>query len=90
MPPGAESSNRSPPEGLEAEGDSTSKSKSFSDVEKMRREIRQLQEKRAAAMMNEVVELQRERDTAVARVKILKQTLEGKFSNNKTGGGCKP
>lgn len=51
---------------------------SLADMEKMRKEIKQLQEKRAAAMMNEVVELQSERDTALGRVKILKQTLEGK------------
>lgn len=51
---------------------------SLAHMEKMRQEIRQLQEKRAAAMMNEVVELQRERDTAVGRVKIMKQTLEGR------------
>ncbi len=47
-------------------------------MERMRKEIRQLQEKRAAAMMNEVVEMQRERDMAVGRVKILTQTLEGR------------
>lgn len=58
---------------LEAEGEQSK----GNSLDKMRKEIRQLQEKRAAAMMNEVVELQRERDTAVARVKILKQSLEG-------------
>lgn len=58
------------------------KKNSLEEVEKMRREIRQLQEKRAAAMMNEVVELQRERDTAIARVKILKQSLEGKSDSD--------
>ncbi len=51
--------------------------RSLEDMERMRKEIRQLQEKRAAAMMNEVVEMQRERDMAVGRVKILTQTLEG-------------
>ena len=51
--------------------------RSLADVEKMRKEIHTLQEKRAAAMMNEVVELQKERDVATGRVKILKQTLEG-------------
>lgn len=50
---------------------------SLADMDKMRREIKQLQEKRATAMMNEVVDLQRERDTALGRVKLLKQALEG-------------
>lgn len=50
----------------------------LAEVDKMRSQIRQLQEKRSAAMMNEVVELQKERDIAVGRVKILKQTLEGR------------
>lgn len=59
-------------------GGSRPSKSSLADMEKMRKEIKQLQEKRAAAMMNEVVELQSERDTALGRVKILKQTLEGK------------
>ena len=50
---------------------------SLAEMERVRKEIRQLQEKRAAAMMNEVVELQRERDSALGRIKILRQTLEG-------------
>ena len=66
---------RNTPEGVQQTAKSYSSS--LADMEQMRREIRQLQEKRSAAMMNEVVELQRERDTAVGRVKILKQTLEG-------------
>ena len=53
------------------------KKSSFGEVDKMRREIRQLQEKRTAAMMNEVIELQRERDMATGMVKMLKQTMEG-------------
>lgn len=51
--------------------------RSLADMEKVRAEIRQLQEKRAAAMMNEVVDLQNERNTALGRVKQLKETVEG-------------
>jgi len=51
---------------------------SLADVERVRKEIQQLQERRAAAMMSELAELQRERDTAVGRVKLLKETVEGK------------
>ena len=44
----------------------------------MREQIRILQEQRAAVMMNEVIELQRERDLALGRVKSLKKCIEGK------------
>ena len=44
----------------------------------MREQIRILQEQRAAVMMNEVIELQRERDLALGRVKTLKKNIEGK------------
>lgn len=53
---------------------------SLVDMEdRMREEIRQLQERRAAAMMNEIIDLQRERDLAMGRVKTLKKTVEGLF-----------
>ena len=48
--------------------------------ERMREEIRQLQEQRAAAMMHEIINLQRERDLAMGRVKTLKKTVEGLFA----------
>lgn len=64
-------SNGLPPDG-------PPRKRSLADMEKMRAEIRQLQEKRAAAMMNEVVELQKERNTALGRIKQLKETVEGK------------
>ena len=64
-------SNGLPPDG-------PPRKRSLADMEKMRAEIRQLQEKRAAAMMNEVVDLQRERNTALGRVKLLKETVEGR------------
>ncbi len=54
---------------------------SVAEMDRVRKEIRQLQEKRAAAMMNEVVELQRERDTALGRIRILQQTLEGRLDH---------
>lgn len=51
---------------------------SIVDMEKkMREQIRILQEQRAAVMMNEVIELQRERDLALGRVKTLKNTIQG-------------
>ena len=43
----------------------------------MREQIRVLQEQRAAAMMNEVVELQRERDLAMGRVRRLERSVAG-------------
>ena len=39
--------------------------------------IRLLQEQRAAAMMEEVIDLQRERDLALGRIKSLKKNIEG-------------
>lgn len=44
----------------------------------MREEIRELQERRAAAMMSEIVELQKERDLAVGKTKRLETKLKGK------------
>lgn len=44
--------------------------------EKMRQQIKKLQEQRAAAMMNEMMDLQKERDVALSRVKMLKKTVE--------------
>lgn len=47
---------------------------------KMREQIRLLQEQRAAVMMEEVIDLQRERDLALGRVKILKKNIEGAYN----------
>ena len=44
----------------------------------MREEIRELHEQRAAAMMTEIVELQKERDLAVAKVRRLEKKVKGK------------
>jgi hypothetical protein len=48
--------------------------------EKMRQQIQKLQEQRAAAMMNELMDLQKERDVALSRVKMLKKTVESEFT----------
>ena len=45
--------------------------------ETMREEIRELQEQRAAAMMTEIVELQKERDLALGKVKRLEKKVKG-------------
>lgn len=51
---------------------------SYTEMEKsMREQIRILQEQRAAAMMNEMIDLQKERDIALSRIKILKKSVEG-------------
>lgn len=42
---------------------------------KMREQIKELQEKRAAAMMNEITELQRDRDIALSRLKQLEKIM---------------
>lgn len=42
---------------------------------KMREQIKELQEKRAAAMMNEITELQRDRDIALSRLKQLEKVI---------------
>ena len=47
--------------------------------EKMRQQIKKLQEQRAAAMMNEMMDLQKERDIALSRVKMLKKTVESEL-----------
>lgn len=47
--------------------------------EKMRQQIKKLQEQRAAAMMNELMDLQKERDIALSRVKMLKKTVESEL-----------
>lgn len=44
----------------------------------MREEIRELHEQRAAAMMTEIVELQKDRDLAVAKVRRLEKKVKGK------------
>ena len=43
----------------------------------MREKIRELQEQRAAAMMTEIVELQKERDLALGKVKRLENKVKG-------------
>ena len=45
--------------------------------ETMREEIRELQEQRAAAMMTEIVELQKERDLALGKAKRLEKKVKG-------------
>lgn len=45
--------------------------------ETMREKIRELQEQRAAAMMTEIVELQKERDLALGKVKRLENKVQG-------------
>ena len=45
-------------------------------------EIRELQEQRAAAMMAEIVELQKERDVALGKVKRLEKRVKGESNNN--------
>ena len=47
--------------------------------ETMREEIRELQEQRAAAMMTEIVELQKERDLALGKVKRLEKKVKGEL-----------
>ena len=44
----------------------------------MREEIRELHEQRAGAMMSEIVELQKERDLAVAKLRRLEMKVKGK------------
>ena len=75
MPPNGETSD--PQNSRKGSGSS------LAEMERMRKEIRQLQEKRAAAMMNEVVELQREKDAALGRIKLLRQSLEGRPGHTK-------
>ena len=48
----------------------------------MREEIRELQEQRAAAMMTEIVELEKERDLALGKVKRLEKKVKGKPSHD--------
>ena len=45
--------------------------------EAVRGEIRELHEQRAAAMMSEIVELQRERDVAMAKARRLEKKVNG-------------
>ena len=45
----------------------------------MREEIRELHEQRAAAMMTEIVELQKDRDLALAKVRRLEKKVKGKI-----------
>ena len=50
----------------------------FQDMEgRMREQIRALQEQRAAAMMTEIVDLQRERDMAVGKLKRMEKSVAG-------------
>ena len=53
---------------------------SYTEMEEvMREQIKKLQEQRAVAMMNELMDLQKERDIALCRVKMLKKTVEGEL-----------
>ena len=53
---------------------------SYAEMEvKMREQIKKLQEQRAAAMMNELMDLQKERDIALSRIKMLKKTVESEL-----------
>lgn len=45
---------------------------------RMREQIRRLQEQRAAAMMGEIVALQRERDMAMGRIRQLERSVAGR------------
>lgn len=50
---------------------------SYTEMEgKMREQIKLLQEQRAAAIMNEMIDLQKERDIALSRIKMLKKSVE--------------
>ena len=50
----------------------------FQEIEgRMREQIRVLQEQRAAAMMTEIVDLQRERDMAVGKLKRMERSVAG-------------
>ncbi len=55
--------------------------------QKMREQIRLLQEHRAAVMMEEVIDLQRERDLALGRIKTLKKNMEGEVDIQLTSIG---
>ena len=44
--------------------------------ERIREQIRELQEKRAAAMVTEITELQRERDLALTKVRQLQKSMD--------------
>lgn len=44
--------------------------------EKVREQIRVLQERRAAAMINEITDLQRERDLALAKSRLVQKTVD--------------
>ena len=57
------------------EGDSKAKLALQAIEEKMRVQIRSLQEKRAAAMMGEIAELQRDRDLTTGRVAALEKVI---------------
>lgn len=49
---------------------------------KMREQIKELQERRAAAMMNEIADLQRERDIALSRLKTLEEQVKELQNDN--------
>ena len=50
----------------------------FQEMEgRMREQIQALQEQRAAAMMTEIVDLQRERDMAVGKLKRMEKSVAG-------------
>ena len=60
----------------------------FQEIEgRMREQIRVLQEQRAAAMMTEIVDLQRERDMAVGKLKRMERSVAGDGIGRGGGGG---
>ena len=48
-----------------------------SDMDKVREEVRALQEQRATVLMKEIAELQKERDIASATIRKLQRTVLG-------------
>ena len=48
-----------------------------SDMDKVREEVRALQEQRATVLMYEIAELQKERDIAAGRIRRLERTVLG-------------
>lgn len=48
-----------------------------SDMDKVREEVRALQEHRARVLMEQITEMQKERDVANARIRTLERTVLG-------------
>ena len=57
--------------------------------ERMREQIKVLQEERAAAMMTEIVDLQREKDVALGKMKKMERSVAGEGAGGrvKVSGG---